>query len=581
MLPAEVTDIVIYICYADEPMCDRNQCSVGALSGTSPAGETCRPSEGLDEFGERPVLVRRDLRTDVPVTFLVAGSVSGAYQYLGQAGPMVLGEGQRRQVELFMYPVGSSSVLEADVPALMPSVSALPDGRVLIAGGFSSASESTCPAERMYPDGTRCYDLIASDTAVAFDVATRTATPVRSRMLEARGGHSATVLPDGRVLLAGGAPRALAAFVPVGDVMSGRFGVEITPLTSDGSDGAHASFELFDAFLGQEPTDPDRDGDPGRGGFLGTSGTMSAGALNAPRFLHAAAAVTGTGQVVLAGGLGGGASSYEVFDANKAGGFGVYQSGGALSVARPMPGAVSINGQVWIFGGGGATSNADLADIWAPAAGEPNGAITVASEATEFPNISAGVEQDEPRFSHVRPNVVPVANGERPLVVGWYGTQCNLDGSGPVFSAVGVPTELCNPPGAGARTAFTVSTSGVTTPTNVRPRAFGAAVELWRRPIPEMNFVNGTTGEIALTGGIANLTLTGQPGIEVFTGMISSTGEATTDSTLSASLSTQRFLHGSASAPGGAIVTAGGGTFDTLRGLVLTQSIEVTHIAGR
>ena len=41
----------------------------------------------------------------------------------------MLGEGQRRQVELFMYPFSSSSVLQADVPRLMPTTSLLPDGQ--------------------------------------------------------------------------------------------------------------------------------------------------------------------------------------------------------------------------------------------------------------------------------------------------------------------------------------------------------------------------------------------------------------------------------------------------------------------
>ncbi len=577
-LPSDVDTVVVYICYADEEECDRNQCSLAALTGEGES-DACRPAEGTDAFGDRPVLVRRELRTGVPVSFTLVGRAGSAYQYIGQAGPLVLGEGSRRQVDIFMYPVGSASSLDADLPRLLPTTSMLPDGRVLIAGGFDSATEGECPMELGLPMGTRCYDLVATDRAVAFDPASRRVTPLRDRLLEARGGHTATELPDGRVLIAGGAPRAIAAFSPIGAVDSGRFEVQLFPQTEDGEAGAHASFELFDAYLDGEDADPEGDGDPARGRFLGTSGTASPGALNAPRFMHAAATVpSAPAQVVLVGGLGGGAQSYEVFDAEKAGGFGVYRGGGALAVPRPMPGAVGLGDDVWIFGGAYARDNAGLAEVWSAGA-DPNGSVAVASDATEFPAASAGMVVEEPRYGLVRPTVAAVDGGNRALAVGWYGTQCEVGMTTPVFFEDGV-TELCNSPGAGgARTSFTVSRSGVTTGTGARPRAFGAAARLWSRPnetnVQDNPFVSQRTGEVAFVGGIANIAFSGQASIELFTGRVSSTGEAITDSSRAVSLSEQRFFHASVGVPGGAIVTAGGASFDTLRGLSLATSVEV------
>ncbi|MGE0790650.1 MAG: hypothetical protein AB7S26_33560 [Sandaracinaceae bacterium] len=584
-LPSEVSDVVIYICYADEDSCDRNQCSIGALTGASMSGGSCRPTEGTEGYEDRPVLVRRDLRTDVPVSFTVVGAdETGGYRFIGQAGPLVLGEGQRRQVPLTMYPIGSSvTVNDANVRALMGTVSHLPDGRVLVAGGFSSATEGTCDAGLGLPMGTRCFDLVATDRAYAFDVTTRTVTEIRNRMLEARGGHSATVLPDGRVLLAGGASSATVAFAPIGTADSGRYDLLFFPEDEDGST-ALASFELFDAYLDQDPIDLDRDGDPGRGGFLGTAGTPgSPGALNVARFLHAAASVPSSpGRVLLAGGMGGGEQSYEVFDAQKPGGYGVYRGASSLSVPRALPGAVGIDDRVWIVGGRDPLSNDDLADVWTEDPDDPAGTLAPATAETEFPNASTGVTRDEPRFALTRPLAAAVDHGGRALFVGWLGPRCLPMDTAPTFvDTFGTVTEPCNPLGAAMQTSFTIAESGVTTPTDTLPRSYGALAHLWTRPNATDAFTSEPAADVAMTGGISSLTYGAQVGIEVFSGQISSTGEALTVPSLALSHMDRRFLHGSAGVEGGGIVTAGGATFDATRGLTLVTSVEVVFVPAR
>ncbi len=90
----------------------------------------------------------------------------------------------------------------------------LPDGRVLEAGGRDSTCEISCP--------TRFWA-----SAELFDPRTGTFTPTGS-MAITRHGHAATLLPDGRVLVAGGLSpdlqgTDLADSVEIYDPATGRF----------------------------------------------------------------------------------------------------------------------------------------------------------------------------------------------------------------------------------------------------------------------------------------------------------------------------------------------------------------------
>jgi hypothetical protein len=83
------------------------------------------------------------------------------------------------------------------------TVSALPAGRVLIAGGMPAGG-----------DATRSFEV--------FDTS-RNALTASGDMLEARAGHTATPLPDGRVIVAGGYNGSYLATIEVFDPRSGRF----------------------------------------------------------------------------------------------------------------------------------------------------------------------------------------------------------------------------------------------------------------------------------------------------------------------------------------------------------------------
>ena len=152
--------------------------------------------------------------------------------------------------EIFDPPTGTWSATGAmNLARSFHTATALPDGRVLIAGGIPSGGGPTASAE-------------------VFDPTTGQFTPTSAPMSTARELHTATPLANGTVLLAGG------------------FGPALTALSTS---------ELFD---------------PASGTFRPTRGTMTA-----PRGLHTAT-VLRDGRVLIAGGEGalGSTSAAELYD---------------------------------------------------------------------------------------------------------------------------------------------------------------------------------------------------------------------------------------------------------------------------
>jgi hypothetical protein len=225
--------------------------------------------------------------------------------------------------------------------------------------------------------------------------------------------------------------------------------------------------------------------------------------LNQPRFLHAAAALefTDAARVLLVGGTGGMAdassTTYELYDDEKPGGYGVYDATGAmLGSARSAPGAAQLSdGRVWIFGGGAAASNADLAEIWSPSPTDRNGTIEAANAMTMFAN-----DGDHPEWSLFRPDVVAIDDGSHALVVGWLGPTCAAGAMDPSFGGA----EAC---GSSNARSFTVNgeTGAATATMTTSPHAWGGAARL-------------DEGNVVIAGGLANTTLTRQASVEVFTG---------------------------------------------------------------
>lgn len=249
----------------------------------------------------------------------------------------------------------------------------LEDGRILVAGGFSQG-EVLATAE-IYDPGTESWSEV---------------TP----MEDPRLGHTLTVLDDGRVLAAGGTGPDGAGSAGAGQTLRPQASAELFDPSSGewqpagGSMGA-ARFEHTATLLGDgrvliagglSPDGEDLDAlasaelyDPATDTFLGTS-PMADGRAN-----HSAVALS-DGEVLVMGGGGGerGDSSLataEVFRARRGG----WEQVGALAGARRGATATRLeDGRVLVAGGelvrGGSRRSLDTAEIfdpddreWAPA----------------------------------------------------------------------------------------------------------------------------------------------------------------------------------------------------------------------
>ena len=459
-------------------------------------------------------------------------AMGGATRYAGSTGTIRLNAGERRVLNIALYEVGATeTLLRGDPlpPRFLHTSTALGDGRVLISGGFDTLTSTACPDGILAED---CYEASASSDAFIFDSPTGEFLPVRGGMLEARGGHTATLMNDGRVLIAGGAPTALLA-ITAGD----RPVFRILPI-DDGFLRAHANFEFFTNGSANPSEDPERAGLPGRGFFEGPAADPSEpGPLNHGRFLHAAASVDQL-RVVIAGGIGGGSpgSTFEVFDLNRPGGEGVSSADGTLQISREMPSAFVLNGAVWIYGGGDATDNAGLAEVWD--AGTPVGVTTPATEE----GFSLGAEPS-PELSLFRPQVVPNAAGDKVAVTGWFGPLCDsvaVDPEMPTFT--GLDLFRCTEPLGGTsappRNAFISDTVTPFQPASNQNQAFASAVRL------------ATSDSVVVLGGLRRDLETRAAAVGyVFESEAPFGGSC---------LLAQRALHASTLLPGDRILTTGG-----------------------
>jgi HYDIN/CFA65/VesB family protein/Kelch motif protein/galactose oxidase-like protein len=256
-----------------------------------------------------------------------------------------------------------------------PAAAPLPDGDVLIAGGFNTTNNQLSSAE-------------------VFDPASGTFTATTNSMTTARTGAVAAPLPDGDVLIAGGS--AGAAPLPSAEVFDpatgtftattnsmtiGRAGAVAVPLP-DGdvliAGGMNASGALSSAVV----FDPGSD--PVNGTFTATTHPMTIARENA------AAAALPDGDALIVGGsngTGGFYSSAEVFDPTT-GTFTATTHSMTIArenaVAAPLP-----DGDVLIAGGentGGVLSSAEVFD---PGSDPVSGTFTAVTSAMTTPRSGA------------------------------------------------------------------------------------------------------------------------------------------------------------------------------------------------
>lgn len=478
--------------------------------GAPPQSATNTVGGLMDRDGDgtrESILDNLPLDTEIRIT-VNATTSAGSVGYTGHAGPFMLRAGERRYVDLRMYSVGSFAMVPAGgiTPRMLATATALGDGRVLVAGGFTRTASATCPAA--YATAT-CFDLTAADDAYLVDVASGNVLPVVGGLGQARGGHTATLLPNGRVLLAGGSAHALLILAPTSGAMT--FAPIFQALDTTGP--APSSFEVFVPTLNAEEEDVDRDGDPGRGGFVGAADDPTElGRLDSPRFLHAAIAVPGhASQVLLVGGLDS-ADTWSVYDDARAGGYGLLaSSASALRVPRSSPALAVMQGAmgqgVWIIGGGAAASNADIAEVWTSTTAAPFGTTTM--------GVPASVTMDHPEWSLTGASALTLGESHA-VVTGWLGPLCDPTSATPTLPTFTGGTELCNFPAPSEPVRnFTIDgmTGRPVVTTAGARHAFGASVAM-------------SDGTGLVIGGLSDLSLHATNAVEHWSATVLATGSA-------------------------------------------------------
>jgi hypothetical protein len=232
----------------------------------------------------------------------------------------------------------------------------LANGKVLVAGGSPNLGDLASHDSRTASMLAKGKVLAASEsdnsddlaTAELFDPATGTFTATGA-MSEGRSEHTATLLADGKVLLAGGATGnaaelfdpATGLFTATGDlVVGGRWGCTAT-LLKDGTvliAGGRDSEDVFDAF----PLNDAELFNPATGTFTAT------GSMIQFRYEHAAALLN-NGQVLLTGGFNGNpVPDAELFDTTT----GTFSRTGSMGTPRADHTATLLNdGTVLVAGG--------------------------------------------------------------------------------------------------------------------------------------------------------------------------------------------------------------------------------------
>ncbi|HEU4394551.1 MAG TPA: kelch repeat-containing protein, partial [Planctomycetota bacterium] len=237
-----------------------------------------------DEFHAGPAMLAG--RAHHTASALLDGSVllAGGQEYDGT--PMSSCEAWSPETEAFEAagPLGAARRLHA--------AAVLPDGRVLVCGGFGAAG-TTLPSVEIFDPASRTWT---------------TAPP----MAGDRARHTATALADGRVLVAGGytnaaGPLAFAASNEIFDPVAGTWSAGPAPVAAR---GGHTATRLADGRV--LLAGGARFADAVAEVFDPASGTLqrTAGDPAHHRVFHAAA-LTESGRVLLAGG---GAVFAEAFD---------------------------------------------------------------------------------------------------------------------------------------------------------------------------------------------------------------------------------------------------------------------------
>jgi hypothetical protein len=295
------------------------------------------------------------------------------------------------------------TVMPMSTPRRKHAATVLKDGRVFVCGGYGTTGFTQSSAEIYDPQ---------EDTWTGV-------TP----MTTSRSDHTATTLGDGRVLIAGGfttGPNGLA-FTGSSEIFNPSTGTWAQGPILQGERGGHTATLLSDGtvlLVGGV-----RFGDLIAEVFRPSSNTSvrTAGDPLFHRIFHAAE-VTGSGTVLLAGGGPGQGEQYNPSTGRFTSAGGSAPFGLPVSESASWPTLTRLDGERVLYMGGlsfgGAPGNGDLVlqelQIWGPDGGGGNGAFQ--------PML---FDMDVPRAAHT---ITTLADG-RYLIVGGFGTVGNVNES--------------------------------------------------------------------------------------------------------------------------------------------------------
>lgn len=264
-----------------------------------------------------------------------------------------VGAGSSFAIETFtlsIYPPVNGFLLTGQMtsPRVEQTATALPNGQILIAGGFNNNAATTLQTAELY------------DPSTGQSVAT-------SGMTTARREHAAVLLPNGQVLIAGGIDGngnilasteiydpATGTFSPAGNMVSAR--------------AYHTATALFNGKVliaggyssPATPTNSVELFDPGTGSFAPVT------SMSAARAKHAATVID-TGDVLITGGETPGGTASNSSDYYQVGGpsFVTWFAGPNMTQPRVNHRAVPLaDGRVLVTGGNDGTSDLQSAEIY-------------------------------------------------------------------------------------------------------------------------------------------------------------------------------------------------------------------------
>lgn len=548
--------------------------TVGAYATTAPDCTPANPETVVETFqvsdltdldeNDRREAVLSDMPYGCPLYATVEAFSDAALSYSSRADGIVIEQrGDRRFIEMVLTTVGAVSLLDATLeePAFGLTATALgeTDGRVLVAGGFTSAESTTCPDE--YTDAD-CLLLGATDQAHLFDQASAQVHPMATRMRHPRALHSATLLGDGRVLIAGGVSSAILVLQQGSDTWAGWEIVDVVPQPA-----ALQSIDIFDPALAS--------------GFDTSASAM----MRYGKFAHAATlllspehASAHQRRVLLVGGMGADAAgNIDVFSL-EADDF-LTASLQATMAPRLAPASVMLDEYIWVFGGTSfpgdeTTPNVAVAERWDPTDDGNEWNVGTVS----FDDFST----DHPEFVRLFPTAVELGiTGSVMLVQGWYGARCTDAGglASPTYDYTTSDTSICPPPGGSfdqtrdlivdaSTSTPTISPADATSP----PHALAAVLRLED---------DSHRGQVLVAGGITDVDFTTTDVMVVYTGQTTPTSQLNPDFITSPTFNERRALAAAAEMNGGSVVLAGGVRFDMsgTPALTIRDSLELLNWA--